>query len=143
MQRVAHWTTLALAVIDQHDEVGQVAAHRRAEAVGHFEAEVVVLDVGEHPGVRLGDAAELGLPVAVEDHPVEVAAARVGLPAVGLRGGEADVGGGAGGVVGVEHRLDRALALEGVADAAGDAGARHVGQFLIHELGRIRAALAL
>ena len=75
-----------MAVVDQDDEVGQVAcAARRAIAVRHLEAEVVVLDVGAHRRVRLGDAAELGLPVAVADDPVDVAlVVDRCLPAVGF-----------------------------------------------------------
>ena len=60
---------VAVAVVHQHDEVGQILARLRAVAVGHFEAEVVVLDVGAHLRMRLGHAAELGFPVAVEDRP--------------------------------------------------------------------------
>ena len=59
-----------------------------------------------------------------------------------LRGVEADVRRGAGGVVGIEQRLDRPLAHERARDAGGDALAGHVGQFLIHQLRRIGAALA-
>ena len=48
----------------------------------------------------------------------------------------------AGRVVGVEHGLDRALADERAGDAGGDALAGHVGELLVHELGRVGAALA-
>ena len=48
----------------------------------------------------------------------------------------------AGRVVGVEHRGDRSLAEVARHDAARDAGAGLVGQFLVHELGRVGAALA-
>ena len=115
-----------------------------AVAVRHLEAEVVVLRVGAHARVRLGDAAELGLPVAVEDDPVDMVlrrrAARV--PAVGLRRGEADVRRRAGRVVRIEQRLDRPLALKGCGDAGGDPVAGHVGEVLVHEQRGIRAALA-
>ena len=47
-----------------------------AVAIRHFQTEVVVLDVGPHLGMRLGHAAELRLPIAVENDPVDVAAAR-------------------------------------------------------------------
>ncbi len=62
MQRVGG----AAAVVDQHDEVRPVVAGFGAVAVGHFEAEIVVLDVGDDARVLLGDAAELGFPVAVQ-----------------------------------------------------------------------------
>ncbi len=52
------------------------------------------------------------------------------------------MGGGTGGIVRIEQGLDRALAFERPGDAGGDAVAGHVRQFLIHQLGGIRAALA-
>ena len=48
----------------------------------------------------------------------------------------------AGGVVGIENRLDRALAEVSLHDAARDALARSVGELLIHQLGRVRITLA-
>jgi hypothetical protein len=62
----------SLAVVHEHDEVGQVLADVRTEPVGHFEPQVVVLRVGDHLRMRLGDAAELALPAAVEHDPVDV-----------------------------------------------------------------------
>ncbi len=131
----------AVAVIHQHDEVGPILPHLGAVAVRHFQAEIVVLGVGDHLGMRLGHAAELGLPVAVEHDPVDVVLRRrtARLPAVGARRVEADVPGGAGGVVGIEQRLDGTLAEELPGDGRGDAVAGHVGQFLIHEQRRIGA----
>ena len=74
---------VAVAVIHQHDEVGQIPPRLGAVAVGHFQAEVVVLDVGVDARVGFGDAAELGFPIAVEDDPVDMVLRRgVGLPAV-------------------------------------------------------------
>ncbi len=55
-----------------------------------------------------------------------------------LRGVEADVRGGAGRVVGIEQRLDRALADECRVIAGGDPVAGHVRQLLIHEQRRDR-----
>ena len=96
-----------------------------------------------HPRMGFGHAAELGLPVAVEDHPVDVAAVRVRLPTACLGGGEVHVGCRTHGVVGVQHRLDGpATAHLGAGDGGGDAFARHVGQFLVHELGWVGVALA-
>ena len=66
----------------------------------------MILDVCPHPGMGLGHAAELGLPIAIENDPVDVAAARVGLPAVRFRRVEVHVDGGAGWVVRIEHSLD-------------------------------------
>jgi hypothetical protein len=39
-----------MAVVDQYDEVGQILAHLRPETVRHFEAEIMVLDVGANLG---------------------------------------------------------------------------------------------
>ena len=80
----------------------------------------MVLGVRLDLGMRFRNPAELGLPVAVEDDPVDVATARIGLPAVLLRGVEVHVNRGAGGVVGVGHGLDGAFAEEGTGDAGRD-----------------------
>ena len=81
MQRIVG----TVAVIHQHDEVGQILPRFGAVAIRHFQAKIVVLGVGDHLGMRFGDAAELRLPVAVEHDPVDLVlrrrAARV--PAVG------------------------------------------------------------
>ena len=76
---------VAVPVVHQHDEVGQILPRLRAVAVRHFQAEIVVLHVGAHLRMRLGDAAELRLPVAVEHDPVDVVLRRrtARLPAVG------------------------------------------------------------
>ena len=103
----------AVAVVDQHDEVGQVLARLGAVAVRHLEAEVVVLHVGDAPaGCASATRQNSASQSLSRIDPVDVAAAGVGLPAVGLRGVEADVRGRAGRVVGIEQRLDRALADE-------------------------------
>ena len=81
----------AVAVVHQDNEVGHVDAGLGLKAIRHLEPEPVVLDVGAHARMRLGHAAELGLPVAVAHHPVDVAACSGGPP-TGLLGGiEADV----------------------------------------------------
>ena len=115
-----------------------------AVAIGHFKAEVVVLDVGDHLRMRFGDAAELRLPVAVEHHPVDLVLRRraVGLPAIVLEVLKRTCRRGAGGIVGIEQRLDGPFAKELPGDAGGDAVAGHVGQLLIHELRGIGVTLA-
>ena len=57
--------------------------HFRTATVGDFETEAVVLHVGEHLGMRLGHAAELRFPIAIENDPVDVAARGAGLIAIG------------------------------------------------------------
>jgi hypothetical protein len=97
--------------------------------------QALVLDVGEHPWMGLGDASELGLPVAIADHPVDVATRRRGLPAGLFAGGEAHVGRRARGVIGIGDRLDPLLALKAALAGKIDAVGRLVGDLLIEELG--------
>ena len=52
---------VAVAVIDAHDEVGQVFLWRGAQEIRHLEAEALVFDVGADAFVSLGGAAELCL----------------------------------------------------------------------------------
>ena len=127
-----------MAVVHYDDEVGQIAARLGAVAVRHLEAEALVLHVRLHARVRLGHAAELGLPVAVQHHPVHVAARGVGLPAVRPRRVETDVRGRAHRVVRVEHTLDRPFASERRGDRSGDAVTRDVRQVLVQEQRRVR-----
>ena len=87
---------LTVTVIHQHDEIGEVFAGLGTIAVRHFQTEIVIFDIGLDPRMRFRHAAEFGLPVAVENHPVDMAAAGVGLPAVGFGGVEVDMDGGAG-----------------------------------------------
>ena len=130
---------VAVAVIHQNDEVRKVPARLRAEAIRHFKAEVVILDVGAHPRMRLGHAAELAFPVAIENHPVDVAAAGARSPSD--RSCEVlkftwlvePIG-----IVGIEHALIGRLPMELAGDGGGDALAGHVRQLLIHELRRDR-----
>jgi len=63
------------------------------------------------------------------------------LPAAFFGGVEVYVDGGADGVVGVEHGLDGTFADEGAGDARGNAFADHVGQFLVHQQGRVGTAV--
>ena len=48
----------AVTVIHQNDEVGQILPRLRAVAIGHLQAKVVVLGVGDHLGMRFDNAAE-------------------------------------------------------------------------------------
>ena len=69
-------------------------------------------------------------------------ASSIGLPAAGFRCGEIHVHGGAGGIVGIKQSFDGPFAHQRIGDPGGDAFAGHVGQFLVPELGGIRATLA-
>ena len=138
----------AHAVVDEDDEVREVAAIRRGEAVGDFEAQVVVLGVGENLGVGFGGAAELGFPVAVQDDVVHGVLRRgaLGVVAFGFPGGESHVFGGPGGVVGIEDGVYGASvsgvflgAVHRVVDAAADLF-HEVG--IVHEQGGVGAAFA-
>src|SRR5439155_11816815 len=97
---------VAMAVINQHDEVRQVLAHFRSVPVWDFEAEIVVFDVGAHARMRLRDAAKLGFPIAIQHYPVNMAASRVRFPTVGPRCVEANMSSGPNRIVSVEHCLD-------------------------------------
>ena len=131
-----------MSVVHQHDEIRKVPSRFGAIAVGHFQPEAVILDVGLDARVGFGHAAELGLPVAIEDHPVDVAPAGVGLPAIRARRVELHVRGGAGGIVRIEHGFDGVGSDHVVGDGGGDAVASHVGQFLIQELSRFGITFA-
>ena len=76
--------------------------------------------------MRLGDTAEFGLPMAVADHPIDVATSWIGLPGGPLGCGEVDMDGRTAGVVGIQNRLDRAVACCPRCDCSLDALARHV-----------------
>ena len=102
----------------------------------------MILDVGFDARVGFRHTAKFRLPVAVKNHPVDVAAARVRLPAVGLRGAEIDVRSRTGRVVRIEYRFDGTLPHFRSCDGSRNAFACHVRQLLVHELGRIGAALA-
>ena len=95
-----------MAVINEYDEVRQVLPHFRSVPVWDFEAEIVVFDVGAHARMRLRDTAKLGLPIAIQHDPVDVAAPRVRFPTVGPRCVEANMGGGPNRIVSVEYCLD-------------------------------------
>ena len=130
-----------MAVVYQDNEVGNVLPHRRAVTVGDFQTEVMIFDVCLNPWVRLGHAAKLSLPIAVENNPVDVTLPSIRLPAVRFRCIEVHMDGGASRIVGVEYGLDRSLAYQGANNACGNAFAGHVGQFLVHELSGVGAAL--
>ncbi len=84
--------------------------------------------------MRLRYAAEFPLPLAVQNHPIDMAALRTGLPAVRLRCREADVHGRANRIIGIEHGLDRiALSDFRARNGGRDAVAGAVGQFLVQQ----------
>ena len=93
--------------------------------------------------MRLRDTAKFGLPIAVADHPVDMAFTGIGLPAGFFRSGEIDVGGRTGRIVGVEDRLDRVLADKAERDRRFDPLRRHIGDFLVDQLRGICAARTL
>src|SRR5208337_3728346 len=88
------------------DEIRQICAHLRAVSVRNFQSKIVVLDISLHAWVGFGNPAELGLPIAVENDPVDMTPARVRHPAVLFGGIEVYVDSGAGRVIRVEHDLD-------------------------------------
>src|ERR1700737_4864029 len=82
---------VAVPIIHTHDEVREVSPGFRAVAVRYFQTEIVVLDVGADAGMSFRHTAELALPIAVEDHPVNVTASRVCFPEELSRSVEIDV----------------------------------------------------
>ena len=92
-----------------HSVNGKIFAVFGAAAVGDFEVEALVFDVGDDARVRFYDTAEFAFPAAIENGVVDMAAMRSGLPKVGLGGVEADEVGGTGGIVRIEDGLDGAV----------------------------------
>ena len=86
----------------------------------------MILRVGADLRMRLSHAAELGLPVAVQNHPVDMAASGAGFPPVGFRSIEANMLRRAHGVVRIKQRFNGALADEFPRDPGGDAVAGRV-----------------
>ncbi|OQB36387.1 MAG: hypothetical protein BWY09_01949 [Candidatus Hydrogenedentes bacterium ADurb.Bin179] len=80
-----------MAIVYLDDEIGNIAACFRAIAVGYFQSQVMVLHIGPHPGMGLGDPAELRFPIAIEDDPVDVATVRSRFPPERLGGIEIDM----------------------------------------------------
>lgn len=97
---------LFLAVVNLNDEIRKVFVRRAAHKIRDFKAETLILDVSADARVCLGHAAKFRLPIAVANHPVDVAFSRVGFPARRLGRREVDVGGGALRVVSVEDGFD-------------------------------------
>ncbi len=93
----------------------------------------MVLGVGQHLGVRLDNATELSLPIAVEHDPVDVVFGRwsARVPAVDARRVEPNVPRRARVVVGVKQSFDGALPQELARDSRGDTVRRHVSQHLV------------
>jgi hypothetical protein len=53
-----------VSIVHQHNEIRQILAGFRSIPVRNIETKVVVLDVGVDARMRLGNATELGLPIA-------------------------------------------------------------------------------
>src|SRR5260370_35050977 len=73
---------VAVAVVYADDKIRQVSPRFRAIAVRHFEAKIVILDVGSNLRMRFGDAAEFSFPVTIKHDPVNVAVLGACLPTV-------------------------------------------------------------
>src|SRR4051794_32601341 len=105
---------VAVPVIHKHDEVWKVLAGLGAISIGHFQAEVMVLGVGDHFGMRFSDAAEFSLPIAIIHDPVDLIFGwrPAGVPAIGAGGVETDVASRSRMVVRVQQSLDGSLSEE-------------------------------
>ena len=93
--------------------------------------------------MSFGHTAKLRLPITIEDHPVDMTAARVGLPAAFFRGVEINVYGRATGIIRVKHGFDWPFADELPVDARDDPTASHIGKHLVFELSWVCAAFTL
>jgi len=105
----------------------------------------VIFDVGFDLRVRLGNTAELSLPIAIEDDPIDLASNRLCVsrpPTVPLGRSEVNVNGGAGRVVWVKQDLDRRFANRVRGDGGGNALAGHIGQIPVKYLRGICATRA-
>ncbi len=71
-----------VTVVDQYNEVRQIAVRLAPHDIGDFQTEVVVLGVRDHAGMGFDNAAELAFPATIEDYIVDVAFAWVCLPEV-------------------------------------------------------------
>ena len=80
------------AIVNLHNEVGDIFARHSAIAIGHLELHALILHVGAHLWMAFEHAGKLGFPIAVEHHVVDVASLRRSLPCV-LAGVETDVPG--------------------------------------------------
>src|ERR1019366_2101754 len=87
-------------------------------------------------------AAELSFPTAIENHPVDMATTRVGLPTIRPRSRELHVTRRTHWIIRVWNRLDRRFANRVTNDCRRDAFASHIRKFLIHELRRKGTAFA-
>ena len=130
-----------MAAVHVNDEIGQIDPRLGPISIRHLEPQIVVLHVCLHPRVGFGDAAELRLPLTIEDDPVDVTALRVRLPAVLARGSEVHVTGRSSWVVRIENRLDGLRPHQSARDGRGDTLACHVGERLVHQLRRLRLTL--
>src|ERR1700730_9033650 len=97
---------LAMPVVHEDNDVGTILAILGTIAVLHLESKVVILHIGLSTRMRLGHAAELGLPITVQNHIIDLAAASVRLPTVRLGSVELNVAAGAYRIVRVPVKED-------------------------------------
>src|SRR5439155_19743219 len=99
-------------IVDSNDEVRAIHSVLTAEPIRDLEPEVVVLHIRSHARMRLGYAAELAFPIAIQNDPINMATIRCRFPAVSARGVEIYVTRRARRIVGIEQSFDRMLANE-------------------------------
>src|SRR5690606_40339363 len=74
----------ALAIIDLNNKVRAIFAVFGGVTIGDFQPQVMVFYISQHFGVGLCHAAEFGFPIAIQNYPVELAAAAVGFIPLGI-----------------------------------------------------------
>jgi hypothetical protein len=83
----------AMPIVKQHQKIWPILPLVGAVEIGNLKAERVILGISDHLRMRLDYAAKLALPVAVENHPVDMGAARVSPPTERPRRIKVDVDG--------------------------------------------------
>ena len=102
----------------------------------------MVLDIRFDARMGFRNAAELRFPIAVEDHPIDVASARIRFVTAGPGGIKIHLFRRADRIIRIEHGLDRTTTDFRACDGGRDAFTGHICKFLVHQLRRICASLA-
>ena len=115
-----------VSVVNEHDKIRNILSGFRAITIWHFQAEIVVLDASPDFRMLFGDAAELSLPVAMQDYSIDMEAIRTGLPAERIAGIEADMACRTRWIVGIEQSMDWAFSFISKRDCLGNSLASHI-----------------
>ena len=129
-----------MSVINPQDEIWTIPPGFPACAIGHFEAEVVVLYPSQNPVMVVGNTAEFGLPITVGHRIIDVTLRPGGIAI--LAGVEADMPRRTLAVVRVEHSKDTVPASGAASDGCHNPVRDPVGDLVVEELSWLRVAFA-